>query len=303
MKIAKEYKIGFTILLVLFVVVWGLNFLKSKNVFKKNQYYYAIFDDVQGLNVSNPVFYNGYKIGTVEKIAFTEDYTGNLIVSLSIRKDFNLKISPKAIIYTVDLMGTKAIKLVPCKIPVKCQPGDTLQTEVKDIIADMESYAVPIQKQVTEILSNLNKTLIYLSDSSFQSNLSISIKQLKETSIKLNKQLPETIEKTKNTFDKLDGFIVNLNNNQQKINDIFQNIKEISDTLKLTKLNKTFEEINLTFEKTNALLTKIENEGRPEDLIKKDSLYLKLIDVSRSLDSLIIDIHNNPKKYVKFSVF
>ena len=62
MKSNKEFKIGLTIVIIISLFVWGINFINGNNLFKGYNYYYAVFDDVQGLGKANPVYYNGFKI-------------------------------------------------------------------------------------------------------------------------------------------------------------------------------------------------------------------------------------------------
>ncbi len=62
-KYSKELLIGFTVLITLLIIFFGIDYLKGVNIFKAANYYYASYTDVAGLAQSAPVTVNGYKVG------------------------------------------------------------------------------------------------------------------------------------------------------------------------------------------------------------------------------------------------
>ena len=62
------------------LLVLGVNYLKGFNPFAKTSTYYAVYENVAGLAVSNPVLINGYQIGQVRRIEFLEGGDGKLLV-------------------------------------------------------------------------------------------------------------------------------------------------------------------------------------------------------------------------------
>jgi phospholipid/cholesterol/gamma-HCH transport system substrate-binding protein len=70
MRISKEVKIGLIAVLILLLSVWGINFLKGKNILKSTDEYYLVFDRIDGLIESGIVSYKGYKVGNIAQIKF-----------------------------------------------------------------------------------------------------------------------------------------------------------------------------------------------------------------------------------------
>ena len=68
MKINNETKIGVLAVVGIALLVIGFNFLKGNNLFKKDKFIYAVYQDVQGLTKSNPVVINGVQIGRIESL-------------------------------------------------------------------------------------------------------------------------------------------------------------------------------------------------------------------------------------------
>ena len=64
----QEVKIGLAFIAAIAVGYFGINYLKGINIFTPTNHYYAVFDNVEGLLVSNSVYVKGYKVGQVREI-------------------------------------------------------------------------------------------------------------------------------------------------------------------------------------------------------------------------------------------
>ena len=74
MRISSEVKIGITGVVTVIVIIWGINFLKGRNIFSSNYSLIATYDQVDGLEPSAKVMMNGFKIGTVDRIIFDTEH-------------------------------------------------------------------------------------------------------------------------------------------------------------------------------------------------------------------------------------
>ncbi len=88
MKITREGKIGLFTVICLATLVWGINFLKGKNIFSRTNTFYAVYNRVDGLKVTNDILLSGYKVGSVKGIEFEEGHTGRIIVTLLVEKKY-----------------------------------------------------------------------------------------------------------------------------------------------------------------------------------------------------------------------
>ena len=57
--ITKEVRIGIAGIVALCVLVYGINWLKGIHMFQPSSYFYAKFQNVNGLTKSSPVFADG----------------------------------------------------------------------------------------------------------------------------------------------------------------------------------------------------------------------------------------------------
>jgi phospholipid/cholesterol/gamma-HCH transport system substrate-binding protein len=96
----------------------------------------------------------------------------------------------------------------------------------------------------------------------------------------------------------------NLKNNGENFTKIITNFANISDTLAKANFSKVIKDADYAITKFNYAMTEINNgNGTIGKLIYDQDLYNNLHSASKNLDDLIIDIKQNPKRYIRFSAF
>ena len=88
MRLSSEIKIGIIITIAIAVTIWGLNFLKGRNILERVNVHYAVFDDIGGLEKNSKIFIRGYNVGQVGEIHFNTDGRNRLKVELGIEKEY-----------------------------------------------------------------------------------------------------------------------------------------------------------------------------------------------------------------------
>lgn len=68
----KEFKVGLFAAVALVLLYFGFNFLKGIDFFSTTEKYYAVYDNIDQLAVSNPVLINGFAVGRVSRIAIMQ---------------------------------------------------------------------------------------------------------------------------------------------------------------------------------------------------------------------------------------
>lgn len=101
-------------LIAIAILIFGINFLKGVNLFKASNYYYATYNNVEGLAESAHVTLNGFNVGQVREIRYDYDHPGNVNVEISLDKSLKLPQGTKALL-TSDMLGTASIVLEPRK--------------------------------------------------------------------------------------------------------------------------------------------------------------------------------------------
>ena len=100
----KEIKVGLIGIIGLVLFYLGSNFLKGIDFFSPINRYYALYENVDGLIVANPVIVNGYSVGRVSEIRILQERENKILVSMDIDKDLIIGRSSKATLSSNDFL-------------------------------------------------------------------------------------------------------------------------------------------------------------------------------------------------------
>ncbi len=314
----KRYKpviIGASFIIAIAIFIWGFNFLKGTGLFNKEVIYYASYDRVNGLIQANPVVVNGLRVGQVKKVYFNPDMSGSIMVSMMLSTDLPIPNNSVARIFSSDLMGSKAIELIlgDSKIPIA--KGDTLKSSVEGgLMAEVNAQMAPIKNKAEDLMTSID-TLVtafqLIFNESARKNLSESFLNIEKTLANLqsaSSNIDTLVVKESSRISailiNLDAITRTLSENREDFTRIVKNFSAISDSLADVEIPATFVRINSALANVETILEKVNNgHGTLGMLMTDDSLYLELNRSATSLDSLINDVKNNPKRYVRFSLF
>lgn len=293
----KELIVGSFTAMTLVMLYVGFNFLKGIDFFATSSKYYAIYENIDELAVSNPVYVNGFKAGRVSDIKILQDRNNNVLVELDIDSDIVLGDSTKAILNS-DFLGTKSILLAIGKVDQPLQSGDTLISEVaKGLLDVFAASAEPVADNLQTTMRKLNVVLDNLARNS--QRLDTLFIKLKYTPGLLNKTLTTTngtIEDVGVTFKDIS---TNLKGTMDELQPTLRNFKTISDSLKDIRLNRTLVKAEKALTDLSEILAKFKSgDNTASKLMTNDSLYNNLNKVLINLDSLALHFNNNPKHFL-----
>jgi phospholipid/cholesterol/gamma-HCH transport system substrate-binding protein len=315
MKIKREAKIGLFTVICLATLFWGINFLKGKNVFSRTNTFYAVYNRVDGLKVTNDVVLSGYKVGSVKSIKFEEGHTGRIIVALLIEKKYLVPVNSVAKLISSDIMGGKAIRLELSPNQEYHEQGDTLISSIETGLLDQLIYEmVPIKEKAETLMDDLGRVLKSLDqvlntqnqenlNKSFAS-LSSSLQNIDSASLSLNELLNSDSSDLKKMLSNMNELTYRLKNNTSGIDTVINNFASISDTLANANIGRILAQTDSALYSVNQLITSINaGEGSMGALMKNDTLYLNLEQSAKNLELLLYDMKVNPKRYINFSLF
>ncbi len=315
MKKSKPFIIGFTFILAIIVFIWGFNYLKGKNLFKKQMFLYAEYPTVNGLVTAKPVYINGLRVGQVNKLYFAPDMSGDIIVELLIQTKFPIPKNSVAHIFSADLMGSKSIELQLGDSPEIAKNGDTLLSSVeRTLMEEVDKQIKPLKIKAEMLLSSVD-TLItafnsVMSEASIKNlestlrNLRLTIRNLASTTDNVDDMVQSEIHTIRSIINHTDSLMIVLNNSSESMTNIIDNVETITDTLATADLAGMLNKINSSLEETNNIIQKInQGSGTAGKFINNDSLYNELNRTAEELNKLLQDVRENPKRYVKFSLF
>ncbi|MEO8150920.1 MAG: MlaD family protein [Bacteroidia bacterium] len=314
-NISKEVKIGLIVTGALVAAIWGINYLKGRDLFSVSKEYHVIYPQVNGLAKSNLIKLNGYKVGQVEMISFLPDNSGRILIDFTAGSSIFISEDATAVIASADFLGTKEIqiKLGTSKTPAK--NGATLKGDVQLGLTESLGNQVGPVKDKLEVLLQSIDTLTRNLNATFNAqnkkhinesleSLNATLKHFDRISAALDEMSTTNNGEIKTTLDNVNSISKNLKDNNDKIDNIVDNLSAISDSLAAANLKSAIDNLNKNMSEFAIILKKInDGEGSLGALLKDDKLYANLNSSAAHLDSLLIDVKANPKHYVRFSVF
>jgi len=291
----REVKVGIMAIVAIFVLYFGLNFLKGIDIFSPKGNYYATYENIGGLVPSSPVYVKGYKVGQVEEVKYDFSKQKSFVIKISVSKDIQLPKGTIVELYDDGLMGGKAIQLVYAPITASetmYASGDTLEShmgiglmgqltgDLMPKIESISSQADSLIRSVRVLVENkdLNKSLASIERTT--SDLAVSSNQLKKM---MNNDVPHILS---------------------DVNVLTTDFKQITGNLKKIDYAATFASIDHTIANLNLVSDKLNSsEGTIGLLLNNKDLYINLSNTASSADKLMIDLQKNPKRYVHFSLF
>lgn len=302
--VSKEIKVALLGIVAIALLIVGFNFLKGSNILSSDRTYYAKYDNVDGLNVGNPVILNGIKVGQVKEMVLVPEEGNRVKVAVELQKGVVVGDSTVASL-SGSLLGSKTITLFLGKNSQVFDGGETLKSYTVASITDaFQAKALPVLGTVDSTLIKVNGFLNKDARVSLQAtllNAQGSTEALKNLLLMNQRNINQiTTNMARLTAD--------LNKTSAKFDRIASNFSTLSDSLKgapvgpaMRKLNATMGEAQQTMTTLNRSLS--DQKGSLGKLISDSTLYNNLNATAASSNALLQDLKANPKNYVHFSVF
>lgn len=313
-KVKSEVKIGLVGIIAIFILVWGVNFLKGNNIFGNSNKYYAVYSNIDGLESSSPIRINGLTVGNVTEIYFHPNNSGDIIVEFTLNDDIRFPINSVAKIYNSDIMGTKAVQLIYGNSNSYASLGDTLFSDFEDgLKEEVNKQVLPLKNKAEELISSIDSVMTVITtvlDKDARESLSGSLRSLNRTfstmelaMVKLDSVIYKNDARVSNILLNVESITTNLHNNNEQITNVLRNFESISDSLTKSNIKNTIKNLDSSLSEFDKILQKIEKgEGTIGLLLNDKEMYNNLTSASKQLDLLIEDMKRYPKRYVTFSL-
>ena len=301
MKLSKELKTGLLAVFAISTFILGYNYLKGSSLFNNDRIFYAVYENVEGLDMSSAVNINGFRVGRVQNIEIDRN-TGLMIVRFSVENDFQFSKESVARIYGGGIIGGKSLAIIPnFESTVVAKSGDTLQSQIEEGIMELVNDRLsPLQMKIESAfvgVDSLVQAFNAVLDKDARENLKGTIANLNDitasfavSSTKLQGLLTTNEEKLNRTFENLDTTA--------------ENFAALSDSLAQVNLAVLVNELEVTISNFKSLSESLNSgEGTLGKLLNDDALYDNLEHATRQMEELLQDVKLNPRRYINISVF
>nr|WP_252737182.1 MlaD family protein [Reichenbachiella agariperforans] len=276
---------------------FGFNFLKGVNFFSNTQQFYAIYENIDGLNVSNPVIVNGFAVGRVSGIEILQNQNNKIIVEIDIKGNLTVGKGSSAVLMNSDFLGSKSILLDIKNIAQPLESGDTIQGEVDLGLAAILNSAEPITEDIGVMISNLSEVMAGMKGTGEQ--IKSTLRNLDVTVSNVNTLVVENNNHLRRTFDNLNGLLKNVDTKISQLGPLMSSADSTLNKINRLELEKAVNSLNMTLSQLETTVTDLNNgKGSLGKLLNEDSLYTNLNQAILDLDELLIHFDDNPKHFL-----
>ncbi len=303
MKHQKEIKIGIFVVVILVGSFFVINYLRGKDIFNREIEIKGYFEDVAGLVPSAVVQYRGFKAGQVSSVEYCPE-TDNFEVVCAIGKQFRIPADSKMTIFSTSIMGGKGILLETGSSGNMVKDGDELPVGVQaDLVESLASNIGPIMSGLEDMLVKLDSTIAgvnALLGEENRGNITHAVADLKKT---MTNVAALTSSLNSRSSD-ITAFISELGNISVSLASVVDKADVAMDGLGKFAENLGKSDIDALVNSVTNLSESIQNpEGSIGKFLHEGNIYNSADSLVNELNDLISKIKENPKKYMKITVF
>lgn len=296
--ISKEFVIGISVILAIVILFFGIEYLKGINMLNPANFYYVNYDNVAGLEISAPVQIDGYKVGQVREISYDYDNPGKIKVLLAVNKKLRIPDDSYADLSST-LMGGGFVDIKMGHSGRMLEVGSVIQTRQSKGL--MESLSSDIMPAVNSILPRVDSLLYNLNALVADPALAQSIRRL--DGITDNVLLASEGLNTMMRRD-VPGVMRNARGITARIDSITANLTALSMQLRQLPIANTMDDVKAVTENLSQFSAQLNSQNSTLGKLNSDpELYDRLNRVTADVDSLILDIKENPKRYISIKLF
>jgi phospholipid/cholesterol/gamma-HCH transport system substrate-binding protein len=303
MKITKEAKVGLMGIVAIVMLYLGFHVLKGSDVFSRTYKYYVVYDNIDGLTASNPVLLNGLNVGRVERIKLMQERQNMLLVTLDIQKGISLPVGTIAVLADGGLLGGKLVRLSMGTSAKFYKDGDTLLAEKEaGISALLQEKALPLVTRADSLVKNLDVVA-----SGFRETgkiLNQVLRNYDQTGSDLQGLLGDNRQNLLAITTNLNKLTASLIETEKGLKPLLAKTGSLADSLNALRLGETVQSANKTIAELRQLLAGIESgQGTAGKLLKDETLYTNINRTIVSMNKLMTNFREQPKRYVNISIF
>ncbi|MBP1646596.1 MAG: transporter substrate-binding protein [Bacteroidetes bacterium] len=303
MKLSNEVKVGIAVFIAIIIFFAGVMYLRGIDFQKKEYTLTILYDNVNGLKAGSPITVAGYTVGRVEEMLL---HGAEIAVQVSLESKVLLAKDSRATIKSASIMGGKYIAITPGASPEAYENGDTLRGTYQADLTELTSTLAPISSNVLGILENVNKTFDEKTRRGLQDivvDVNNSTSELEQIIRSQGGRVNYVIGNLSTMSENLARFSTGLDtiglSQRAKLDSSLTIVRAIAKNLE-----EASEDLKSTTSSLDAIAQRIEmGEGTIGKLSRDPRLYNNLDSVASNLNALIIDLRENPSRYVRLSLF
>jgi len=291
LRYRREATVGAFLIVAAGVFVVGMMWLRGQAL-RRGEIVPAVFTDVAGLKVGDPVRTSGVVIGSIEGILL--ERPGRVVVRLELKRHQAPRRDARAIVRALDFFGARYVDYRPGAAAAPLPADSPIVGERESDFAEM---AQDLSGDGRRALGNAAELVG-----------PATTQELRATLLRAQTLLEDLRRSSRQPADELVGALQGLRQVLQRLDllagdaanrETLANLRDISSNLVVVTTT-----MRSTMRTMDTLVGKV-NDGRGTfgQLVNDTTFLTELRRTNRHLDSLVTDFMANPRKYVSVRVF
>ena len=289
-------QVGIAGLVALLAMILGVVWLKEYRLGQKKTYYSARFEEVGSLAVGDPVAVRGVQKGAVTEISLKDE---GVDVKFELQRDVILHPDVRLRVTNKGFLGEKFLALDPGSAPGAYDPAKPIPGRFQSGVPEVIAGAGDLIIEATELSSRLNVMLDALDPATIEKaakNMEHATSRLSRTMDANESDLREAVKEFRSAAKKLNSIA---STNEAEVT---SSIKDFGTASR--RLSTLSEQLSGTAASLDRVVQRIDRgDGSIGRAIQDSTLYLEMKETLRNTNELVKDIKQNPKRYLKMSLF
>ncbi|MBU8923271.1 MAG: MCE family protein [Bacteroidales bacterium] len=294
---ALELRVGFTIFIAVMIFTIGLMWFEGFKIGGEKYEFHAVFPMVGGIDPGDAVRVNGVEKGEVKSVSLREK---DVIITMELDISARIPEDSKVVLQTRGIMGERIVSIIMGDSGVMLKEGALLEGIYDPGISEALAGVGKVLDEITRLVDDIEKITLQLTDGE---RLGTAIENLVEVSEQVKNALGRNMES-------MDSGIASFSRSASRIDSILARNAGHVDSMMLRfddvsrYLPGLIENISKVTSTLVELAARLEtNDNTMGALLQDRELLDRLENTIGGLDSLVTDIRENPKKYLKLEIF
>ena len=291
-----EFRVGIIVLVCLILLAMSVYWLQGYKLERNSQIIRVRFDDAGALSVGDQVTVSGILKGKVQKLELSDE---GVLVELRVWKDVTLKRDATFTIKNMGVMGERFVAIWPGKDSALFDNSGVVDGQYDTGLPDVMGQLGNMIMELREMVSSIKRTVA--SDSSL-AKFNATISNFEAVSASLERSVVRNEDKFRESAE-------NFVSASKRMNQLVGRNAVLIDSSS-SRINRGTERLeSFTYQLDTIAVSArkfakmIENDNGTLPLLMQDRrLYDDLRKTASSLDELVADIRQHPKKYINVKV-
>jgi phospholipid/cholesterol/gamma-HCH transport system substrate-binding protein len=283
----NEIRVGIMLTICIVVLVVGILWLSGAKFSDRRYAFDVVFQEVGGLNSGDKVTVAGLEAGEVSSLELCEG--GSVCVALSVEPTVRIPVDSRFTIGSYGFLGSKHVAVRPGTSSVYIEAGGKVtgayEKSMNDVISEMGDA-------LTEIRSVLRAADEILNDTEGKDQVRRTMQNAEQATVSLNEALVDLKAMTADVRSFVEM-------KRDPASEAIDSMAEASESF--VEVAGRLETIAASLD---TIITRVENgEGTLGKLLTQDDAHDEFMAAVKELRTLVARISENPKSFVKFSIF